>query len=336
MSTLLKMMLSPYMAPEDGGDASGGGGGGAPDRGDNIDPPKDTSAEDKVAADAQAEEDLKALDKGDDGEDEDDAGKARDDKGRFAKKDKDDDGRIPKSRFDDAVNKERAAREAAERRAEELAAKLKQEEKSVDVQKLEDSVEALEKQHAKLLLDGESEKAAEVMKQIRHTERQIARMESADATANATAQAVEQVRMDAAIAQLEAATPQFNPDSAEFDEDLVNLVLAEQARLMREDRLSPSKALLAAGNKIINKFIARSDTKQEDKRGLGAAKGEDRKKQQVDKNLDTAKRQPESMRQTGSNSDAAGLDKIDVSTLSAEEFSALPEATKRRLRGDAL
>lgn len=98
---------------------------------------------------------------------------ARDDKGRFTG--------IPKARFDEAVGKEREAREAAERRAVELERQLAEraqaQVKTEQTEELEGRISEMEKQHAQFLLDGEAEKAAELMRAIRHTERQIARME---------------------------------------------------------------------------------------------------------------------------------------------------------------
>ena len=73
-------------------------------------------------------------------------------------------------------------------------------------------------------------------------------------------------------------------------------------------------------------------------KGLSAGKtATDRKEAQVAKNLDTQRRQSPSMKDAGMDSDKAGIkDKIDVSKLTPEEFAALPEATKAKLRGDVL
>ena len=105
--------------------------------------------------------------------------------------------------------------------------------------------------------------------------------------------------------------------------------------MIREQRIAPSAALLKAAEKIASKFINTSEKKEEgETKGLGKAKGEDRKATQVDKNLDTSKRQPGSMRDSGKDSDKSGEQKIDASRLTREEFDALPEATRKRLRGD--
>jgi len=84
---------------------------------------------------------------------------ARDEKGRFAG--------IPKARFDEAVGKEREAREAAERRAAELERQLAEraqaQVKTEQTEELETRIAEMEKQHAQFLLDGEAEKAAELI-----------------------------------------------------------------------------------------------------------------------------------------------------------------------------
>jgi hypothetical protein len=257
---------------------------------------------------------------------------SRDEKGKFAKKD-----HIPVDRHKAVLEKERDAREAAERRAAELEAQLRKEAKSVDVSKMEDAVEVLEKQHTKLLLDGEADKAAAVMKEIRKAERQIATIEADEKVAAATTQAVEQVRMDAVIARLEADNSFFNPDSDDFDQDLVDLVLAEQGRLMRSDRMTASAALSKAATKIISK-LQTPVSDDGGAKGLAAAKSADRKAQQVAKNLDTAKKQPPSLKDTGLDSDKAGknAESGDVRNMTSEEWAALPEATRAKLRGDTL
>lgn len=335
MHTLMMKLLRPYMAPADG---EGSDLGGAADRGDVL-PGDDTKGAAGDKGEAKTADDTKGAAGGDEGGDEDDEGKNTDDQprgsdGKFAKKEKSNDNLIPKERFNEAVGKERAAREAAERRAAELEARLKREEKSADADKLEKEIEALESKHAKLLLDGKDEEAAKVMKEIRLSERKIATMEAEGKLSAAQARAVEEVRFDAAVAKLEADYPTLNPDSESFDQDIVDIVLAEQERLIRVDRMAPSAALTRAAAKIMTKFQPPATDGGQSK-GLAAAKtGEDRKAAQVDKNLDTARRQPASMKDAGKDSDKAGEGKIDVTKLSPAEFAALPESTKRKLRGD--
>lgn len=260
--------------------------------------------------------------------------KPRDENGKFTKKEREVPDHVPKARFDDAVGKERAAREAAEARAAALEAQVMREAESADIKQLTETIKDLNRQQNKLLLDGESEKAAEIQDKVQELIEQRAELKSEARAAMATSQAVEQVRMEAAIAKLEADFPAFNPESDDFDQDLVDLVLAEQARMIRTDRVMPSKALISSAEKIMKKFapLAAEPTGK----GLGAAKGADRKAEQVSKNLDTARRQPGSMKGVGKDSDKGGEGAVNIGTMTQAEINALPESTKAKLRGDFL
>lgn len=299
----------------------------AVDRGDTFEPVVDDLpdtqevVEDKVVFEPETEEpgtDETAEDKGEDKE------KVRDDKGRF----------IPKSRFDDAVRKEREGRELAERKLTELQAQLKQDQRKVDTGQLETEIKGLEKSYTKLVLQGDEDAAAEVMSQIRLKERVIATQEAGHLSAQAKDQAREEIRVDTAIERIEATYPELREGSDEYDQDIVDLVLAAQTANINDRRMSPSMALIKATETVMSKIKRVSD--EPEKKGLGAAAGvADRKSAQVEKNIAAAKAQPASTRSVGEDSDKAGITtKLDVSKLSREEFAALPEATKARLRGD--
>ena len=252
---------------------------------------------------------------------------ARDEKGRF----------IPKSRFDEQVAKERTAREAAERALADLQSQIKAVDTNADLAKIEEEITALEKAHAKALLEGDADVAAELAGQIRFKERNIQIAQQTDLSNRAKNEAREDVRMDLAIERLEATYPALNQNSEEFDQDLTDFVLATQLHLIQVDKMSPSQALIAASQRVMAKFSPPAAAK-EDAKGLAAAKvAGDRKAAQVAKNIETAAKQPASMKESGIDSDKAGFTgDLDVEKMTAEEFAALPEATKSRLRGDLL
>ena len=171
------------------------------------------------------------------------------------------------------------------------------------------------------------------MKQIRHAERQISKYEHQNDSRQLTQQALESERMELAIAQLEAQYPAMNPESDHFDKALVNFALAEQKRLIREEGLTPSKALIKATTTVAERF---STPAQGTAAGLGKA-AQDRKAAQVAKNLATQSAQPPSTKDVGLDSDKMGATKVpDVSKMTYEEFRALPESTKAKMRGDFL
>lgn len=320
------------------------------DRGDSLEPvvvdqtltnSDEVSEEDKIAAELVAKEDeegkaaadaeaaAKAA--------EEAATKARDAAGKFEAK-------IPKSRFDEAVNKERTARETAEARVAALEAKLEEKQgneqqrmATAQIEQAEAHIVELEKQHAQLLLDGDADKAAATMREIRMTERAIARAETQAEAANITSQALESDRMELTIAELERDYPIMNPKSEMFDESLVNFALAEQRRLMQNEGLSPSVALRKATVSVAERFGKPVEPPASEREGLAKAQAEDRKRQQVDKNLAASKAQPASTKDVGLDSDKMGEKTLpDITKMTPEEFKALPESTKAKMRGDTL
>lgn len=306
--------------PFDGdGDDLGG------DRGDDF-----TPTEDKPEPEAAAEEEVGEKEEApaDDAAEEEDP--PRDELGRFAKRDE---PRIPKARFDEAVAKERARAEALERQLAELQAAQAQVKRQEDTGKLEAEITALERQRAQLLLDGEADKAAEIAMTIRAKERQLAIEESRSMTAQAKEQAREEIRLELTVERLENEYPELNPESDAYDEDLVELVLARQKSLVERNRMSPSKALAQAATSIMARFGAQKAEAGEQK-GLKSTVA-DRKQAQVKKNLEALKKQPASTKDAGMDSDKMGEKLLpDVSKMTYEEFEALPEATKAKLRGD--
>lgn len=239
---------------------------------------------------------------------------------------------VPKARFDEAVLKERAGREAAEARLREIEAQQAQIRRTDDAQVLEGQINELEKQHSRLLIDGESDKAAELMSQIRRMERQINIAEAQNMSKEAKEQAREEIRMELTVEKLEVEYPVLNPDHASYDDTLVEFVLAKQQALMQKERMGASAALARAATEVMARFGA--TPAQAEEKGLKQSV-DDRKGQQVKKNLDAAKRQPPSLKDTGVDSDKLGEKALpNVKDMSYDEFDALPESTKAKLRGD--
>lgn len=331
---------------------------GKEDRGDDVGSAASMTTEEAAAAAAasaaaEAEKTAAALEgaKGGTSGDEEDAAalaeakeraaqaeaeaRERDEKGRFAKSDV----KIPKDRFDEAVAREREARLAAERELLELRSQLKADEAAVDAEALETEIKDLEKAHAQALLKGDVDAAAETMSQIRLKERAIQIAASTSLSDQAKVQAREEVRMDTAIERLEKTYDILNPEHESYDQGLVDLILASQRYYISDKGMLPSVALVQATEEVMGRFNKAAPPKEEPKKGLGAGEkgAADRKAAAVKAALDAAKRQPPSTKETGLDSDKAGIVKdIDPTKLTMEEFAALPDATKSRLRGDML
>lgn len=336
MSILLKRMLFPYMAPA--GDADGGGG--TVDRGDDFvptddDTPPDAAERRETPPDAADESEAKDEDQDVDPEDPD-----ADAEDKAKKKD----SRIPLSRHKDILDKERAAR-TAEREAREAAeAKLAQYEKgqkvaaaNEDIGKLEDSVTSMEEAYLKQLAEGEVAKAAETMKKIRQTERQIIEAKNDFKMQASIAQATEQARYNVALERVEEAYPQLNPDSDDFDKSMLGEVAEMKLFYEQMRNMTPTKALQAAVKKILGQ-----DTRAQEKATDTTPKvdaedvAKERKKAAVAKNLDASKKTPANASKVGLDSDKAGgsISAKDIMKMSQDDFRKLPDDVLARMRGD--
>jgi hypothetical protein len=307
------------------------GGGGAVDRGDAWTPEAETAV---VEADTAAvvEDDLEVATGTPSAEEQ-----PRDTGGKFAKKEKaaDEGPMITKSRFDQAVIKERERAETAERRLAEVERAQGQIVRNADLDKLAGEVKALRAAERKALVDGDDNKAAELSEQADFKNRQIAIQQASDMSAAAKDEALEQMRMELAIENIETNYPSLDQNSDEFDQDITDDVLDKQRGYMERERLSPSKALLKAVKYVMS--LRAPAEKEEPSKGLSAAaKGVDRKTAAVAKNLDAAKRQPASNKTLGADSDKFGQNSPIPSAdeMSYDEFAALPESVKARMRGD--
>lgn len=306
MQSLFKRLLD---AADDNGSSGG------VDRGDDFKP---TSAA-EVVVEGPVEEIVPA----DEPEVEIKPEPPRDDAGKF----------IPKTRFDDAVGKERSRAEAAERRLAEIEQQQASLNRSVDIDKAAQDVAELRKMERAALLDGNEEKAASLSAQADLLNRRIAIAEAGHMSSQDKAQALEDMRMELTIERMEEKYPVLNSESEAFDQDIVDDILDKQQGIMQRERLSPSKALA----KAVESIMRRATPEAGEKTGLSAAQGGvDRKAAAVAKNVSAAKAQPGSLKNAGIDSDKAGNNAPtpDAADMTYEEFNALPESTRAKMRGD--
>lgn len=346
---MYRILFGRLMAPETE-DAAGG----APDRGDVFAPPAPDAADadtGETQNEAQNEDiDGKAGDgaSGDGGAGTDDGEQPRDAKGKFTAKPKndEDDPKIPKRRFDEQLAKERQRAEAAERRAAEYEAEMAKNRTSADIKELETKVVDLRKLERKALIDGNEDKAAELSAEADRLNRQIAIAEAQQLSGKTSEQMAESIRFETTLERIEEVHPELRYGDPAYDQDLVDDVLDKQAGLMARLNLSPSRAMAQAAETIMERYHAGKPTQQgenvnaddEKAAGLaaGAAKTAERKAAAVVRNIDAAKRQPGSLKDTGLDSDKAGQSKSlpNVNDLTYEEFNALPQSTRAKMRGD--
>lgn len=342
MSILFQKLFSQYMRPA--GEEDGGGSGGTVDRGDDVD------LDDPVGDDDGA-----------DAGDESSSSGERDEKGRFKAKntddesgdeddgdesDKSDEGKngkkkpimIPKARFDELNRSARETNAQLQARIDQLEKQSQREAQTDDVKKLNDEVETLEADYSKALADGNTAKAQELMRSIRLKERRIVEIETEYKSARARDQALEQFKLDSLIDKLESDFPVLNPDTDEYDQEKVDEIGLLRTGFERGG-LSSSAALAKAVKYVLGEAQTKEAEKSSQKRGLGGGdKGGERRQKQLEKNIDASKRQPPRLDDSGvdSSKKGGGIDAKSVARMTEEEFKALPESTKARLRGDII
>lgn len=346
----LHWMLNRYMKPA-GDDDSGGGGGVVVDRGDDFTPTGDdavkpaapTVTKDDLAklprttTAAPSPEDEKDVDPDDPDADENDE-KAEKDEKKPRK-----DTRIPLARHTEILAKERQRREALER---QLAQTKHAESIAVSNEKIAESETKLlgmEKQYAKLVSDGEHEKAAELMSQIRTTERGINQARTAFELQAAEARAYERVQYDNTVERLEQAYPVLNEDHEDFDADLMAEVVELRDAYVLTGKYTRAQAIKKAAETMIGartaKQVAAVKTEvRVTEADVAKAKAEERAAAQRAKNGKVAAAQPPSTKGVGIDHDKMGgvVTAEAVMRMSQEQFARLSEADLARMRGDEL
>ena len=193
------------------------------------------------------------------------------------------------------------------------------------------------------MADGETEKAAALMSQIRGLERQVIEAKSDMKIAAAEARATERARYNIALERIEQAYPALNQDSDEFDEELAADVLDLKASYEARRNMTPTQALQTAVEKLLG-----SATKAQEKaldttprvtdKDVSKEVAAERKKEAVKKVTEAVNKQPPTTAKVGMDSDRAGgaLTAKDVMRLSQDEFSKLTDEMLAKMRGDEI
>lgn len=225
---------------------------------------------------------------------------------------------------------ERARADALEQRLKELESKAAPTEAAPDpVATLSEEVDALYVQVEEARLDGDTQAAAKLQRQIDAKNRELVKLEAVQAAQSASAMDRNAAQYNAMLDTLEARIPSMDPRSDDYDPALVQ-EMEFQVRAYEAAGLSPPAALARASALIFRRDVF------SDAPAPAASKPTEKpapKKPDIEKALDTQRRQPPDLSTAGTNADSQ---RIDVSRMTDEEFDALPEATKKRLRGDEL
>jgi len=262
-----------------------------------------------------------------------------DDKEEKAEKDeKKREARIPESRHKAILEKEREKRADLERQLAKYQQGGQIADMNAELTAAENSILTMEKEHTRLLSDGEIDKAAALMQKIRHTERQITEYKGDLKIQAAEIRATERVRFNTALERVEAAFPTLNPDHESFDADLSD----EVVDLMEAYKLkgyTPTVSL----QKAVKALVEPRTTKQELATTVAPKVSDkdvaaERKASAVGKTRDAVAKTPPRMGAVGVDSEKMGavLDAQSIMKLSQKDFAKIDADTLARLRGDEL
>lgn len=333
--TRLMAFLQPGIVPDEGG--------GAVDRGDDFTPTddddvkKDDTPEPKVAVkeEPEAKEEPETKDEAKDEAKDDDADEEGEETDPKPKKK---DARIPLSRHKEILEKARATRATLEAQLAQFQQGGKVADLNADITATENEVLKLEKEYSKLLTDGEVDKASDLMAKIRKLEREMAVATTDMKIQAAVSIATENARYNLALERVESAFPQLNPDHDDFDESLMSDVADLKVTYQRRG-MTATEALQKAVKTLVRPATAKQEDATEIKPKVDPkAVAAERKKAAVQKVVATAAAQPPNLKDIGMDSDKAGgsISAKDVIKMSYKDFSALPEETLAKMRGDML
>jgi hypothetical protein len=239
-------------------------------------------------------------------------------------------GMIPKARFDEVNN----AKKAAELREATLLAEIEAlrrgevkpeavPAKGAVVEAVPE-VSALEDQYTDALMDGDRDKARELRMQINA----IIRDSAVQEVEHRSSQATESNNIAAAAAAVIEQYPEFDDTGELANADAINEMVEMRDFYIAAKGMSPAEAITKAAEKVARMYNLGAEAAPAD----DAPAVDDRTVVAIKRGAKIAAGQPSTAAVgVGTRQDAA---KVNIQTMSEEQFEALPEAEKKRMRGD--
>lgn len=231
---------------------------------------------------------------------------------------------VPKSRLDEVLAKQKALQKQLD---DYTKAQAEAQQQAPDY-----DFAAKEAEYQTLVLDGEAEKAVALRNEIRQAEKDQFMFEVQQKMGQTVQQSQEMTELQAKAAEIQANFPVLDENSASYDADLQNEVVALRDAFITQgyvpaDALAKATEYTLAAKKpeLLNPQPA--PKVNEDNKKVQELK----QKANVSKKLEAAGSQPPQMKGESTGNKTSN---VDINKLSEKEFSALPEDTLRRLRGD--
>lgn len=234
---------------------------------------------------------------------------------------------VPKARLDEVLAKQKAL----QKQLDDINAAKEKAEEAPEAY----DFDAKEVEYQNMVLDGETEKAVALRREIRKAERDALEYEMRQEMSQTVNQDRQMTALQQAANAMEEAYPVFDANSESFNEDMTNEVVELRDAFMMKGYEAVDA--LSKAVKYVVKDHNLDQTEEAPPSLAGTAPKTDelaKKRAQVSKKLKAADAQPPEL--PGESSTTRGEGQFDLSTMTEEEFDALPEATLKRLRGDIL
>lgn len=221
---------------------------------------------------------------------------------------------IPKSRFDEVLQKQKALQKQLE------------DAKNPPPEAIEKAPEynfdEKEQEYQTLVLEGDQEKATKLRAEIREAEKQQMMFEMQSRMGHTVKRSQEEADLLAKAAEVEAKYPMLDQNNATFDE-----LKAKEVLELRDAYIIQGYQGADALEKAVSLIMPAIETPKADP--IQKEVAEKKKTANVNKKLDAAESQPPAMK--GKNKVEK---KVDITSMSIDEFDALPAETLKRMRGD--
>jgi hypothetical protein len=238
---------------------------------------------------------------------------------------------VPKSRLDEVLAKQKALQKQLD---DLMAAKV-----AAETAPESFDFAAKEVQYQNFVLDGEHDKAAALRQEIRRAERAQLEYELTQKMEQKVTQSQQMSALQQAAAELETNFPVFDRASTDYNEQYTQEVIdLRDAFIVKGE--NPVAALSKAAKFVIREYGLDPGAPVEPSLSVSTpttSKVVDevaKKRAEITRKLKAADAQPPNM--PGESSAARGEKLVDLSSMSEDEFNALPAATLKRLRGDVI
>jgi len=231
---------------------------------------------------------------------------------------------VPKSRLDEVLAKNKEMQKIIQDMEEKPA---------------EDSAPAYdfvskEKEYQDLVLEGETDKAAQLREEIRTAERAELLSEVQSKMGQTVQQDRESRELQQKASEIMEVFPIFDEKSKSFDEKLTNEVMELRDAFIYQGYGAADSLAKATEVTLLSKkpeLLQGDGTAAADPAPkLSQAVQEKKAKANVSKKVQASQSQPPEMKGESTKNKKV----VDINTLSDDEFGALPEETLRRMRGD--